>query len=226
MLKRIKLQNSTLLLAGIILIVTGLVVGFSDYLKSKKDKAFSEMNILLYNNETPEVIDSDEEIIERQEQAETPEEPVEEPQPQPQPSQQPQSNQNVYNYIGVLEIPKLNLKRGFLELGSRYNNVDYNVTVINGSTFPGEENNNLILAAHSGNCSYCYFDKLYRLSLGDIAYVTYAGIKHSYKIVNIYEVPKTGTVAIHRDYTKNVLTLITCTRNTNNKQSVYILEEY
>ena len=50
-------------------------------------------------------------------------------------------------------------------------------------------------------------------------------IKYEYKIVDIYEVEKDGTVAIHRDYSKNGLTLITCTRNSNTKQTVYILEE-
>ena len=67
-------------------------------------------------------------------------------------------------YIAVLEIPKINLKRGFLDINSRYNNVKYNVTVIKGSTFPGEPNNNLILAAHSGVCSICYFDKLFNFN--------------------------------------------------------------
>ena len=50
-------------------------------------------------------------------------------------------------------------------------------------------------------------------------------IKYSYKIVDIYEVEKDGTVAIYRDYSKSVLTLITCTRNSDTKQTVYILEE-
>ena len=39
------------------------------------------------------------------------------------------------------------------------------------------------------------------------------------------EVEKDGTVAIYRDYNKNCLTLITCTRNSNTKQTVYILEQ-
>ena len=57
-------------------------------------------------------------------------------------------------------------------------NVDLNITVINGSTYPNEENNNLILAAHSGNCSYCYFDNLYKLELADKAYLQYKNKKY------------------------------------------------
>ena len=96
--------------------------------------------------------------------------------------------------------------------------------MINGSTMPNEENNNLILAAHSGDCPVCYFENLYKLVIGDKAYITYKNVKYQYKIVDIYEVEKDGTVAIHRNYEKNCLTLITCTRNSNTKQTVYILE--
>ena len=225
MLRKIKLQNSTILFIGIMLIVSGFLIGFFDYFKGKKDKAFSDMNILLYENEIPSNVDSDDEIKEQTEQPEQPE-PPDTPEGQPVETEKPKPKTYTYNYVGILEIPKINLKRGFLDIDSKYNNVNYNITVISGSTFPDEDNNNLILAAHSGNCSICFFDKLYKLSLGDVAYVTYKNEKHSYKIVDIYNVPKTGSVSIYRDYSKNVLTLITCTRNSNTEQTVYILEEY
>lgn len=216
MLRKINLNNSTILLIGILLIIAGISIGFLEYFKEKKDKAFSEMNILLYESEIPDVIDDEEQLEEK----------IEEAKPTEDKETQSSENQYMYNYIGILEIPKLNLRRGFLDLNSRYNNVDYNITVIRGSTFPDEENNNLILAAHSGPCSVCFFNNLYKLSLGDTASIKYKNVIYSYKIVNIYEVEKDGTVAIYRDYSKNVLTLITCTRNSNTKQTVYILEEY
>lgn len=215
MLEKIKLKNSTLLLIGIIIICIGIGLGCLEYFQEKKNKAFSEMNILLYENEMPKNAD-EEEIIDNIQ------EPNENEEQTPEIKDEPTDTK--YDYIGILEIPKINLKRGFLNLNSRYNNVDYNITVINGSTFPNEVNNNLILAAHSGNCPVCFFDKLYNLSLNDKAYVYYNNIKYSYKIVNIYEVEKDGTVAIYRDYSKNTLTLITCTRYSNTKQTVYILE--
>ena len=217
MFAKIKLKNSTFLFIGILIIIVGIFIGSFEYLKSKKDKAFSKMNILLYESEIPENIESNETTDEvENNQPETPEE----PQPTPE---EPKKN-ITYNYIGTIEIPKLNLKRGFLSLDSKYNNVNYNITVINGSTFPDQENNNLILAAHSGNCSVCYFNTLYKLELGDIAYLDYAGTKYTYKIVNIYEVEKTGKVTIYRNYNISTLTLITCTRNSDTKQTVYILE--
>lgn len=222
MLKKLKLKNSTLSLIGIIIIGTGIAIGCYEYFEEEKDKTFSEMNILLYESESPQNIESDDEIeneIIDENEVNNSDETNEE---------QEQTTNNTsdtsYNYIGILEIPKINLKRGFLGLDSRYNSINYNITVINGSTFPNEQNNNLILAAHSGVCTICYFDKLYKLGLNDVAYIYYNNIKYEYKIVNIYEVTKDGTVEIRRDHTKGTLTLITCTRNSNTKQTVYILE--
>ena len=55
-------------------------------------------------------------------------------------------------------------------------------------------------------------------------YVTYGGRKYQYNIVNIYNVDKTGTVTIERNFDITTLTLITCTYNDDTKQTVYIAE--
>jgi len=218
MLKRIKLKNSTILLIGLIVVGLGICIGLYEYFEERKNKTFSEMNLMLYESEIPENLTEVElEKDNASEENEISEEEIPE-------NNQTNVEETNYNYIGVLEIPKINLKRGFYGLDSRYNSVDYNVTVINGSTFPNEQNNNLILAAHSGECSICYFDKLYKLDINDEAYIYYNNAKYIYKIVNIYEEQKDGTVAIYRDYSKNTLTLITCTRNSDTRQTVYILE--
>ncbi|MBQ9071673.1 MAG: sortase [Bacilli bacterium] len=214
-IKKLKIKNSTIILIGIVLILIGLTLGLSEYFKEKKNKAFTEMNVLLYENEMPESIQTETEYIEE----EVP--PVEENASEENSSQLEEIK---YDFIGILEIPKINLKNGFLDIGSKYNNVDYNVTVINGSTFPDQENSNLILAAHSGNCYICYFDSLYQLSKGDIAYINYNNAKYSYELVKTYEVDKDGTVAIYKDSNKSSLVLITCTRNSNTKQTVYIFD--
>ena len=222
MLKKIKLKNSTILFTGIIIILIGICIGLSEYYFERKSKAYSDMNILLFENELPKNIEESIDIVTPENQISEQEQPIDEDKQE----QQKEENKPVQkNYIGILEIPKINLKRGFYDLNYRYNHVDYNITVIKGSTFPNEENNNLILAAHSGECAVCFFDKLYKLSKGDIAYLTYNSVKYTYKIVDIYEVEKDGTVAIYRDYKKKTLTLITCTRNSDTKQTVYILEQ-
>lgn len=222
MLKRIKLKNSTILLTGVLIICLGIGTGLYEYFEERRNETFSSMNVILFESEQPENI-VDTEII-GTEDNEVEDDEIENQDPVDT-EEEPNNQSTIVNYTGVLEIPKINLKRGFYNLNSVYNNVDYNITVINGSTFPGEKNNNLILAAHSGDCTVCYFDKLYKLELNDIAYLYYNNRKYTYKIVDIYEVEKDGTVAIYRDYKKSGLTLVTCTRNSNTKQTVYILEE-
>ena len=213
--KRVK--NSTVLFFGILLIAFGFVIALSDYFIEKKEKAFTEMNLLLYENEIPDNIESEETLIEK----------IQDDIPKADdPEDKNEFQETKYDYIGILEIPKINLKRGFLDPSSIYNNVDYNITVINGSTFPTQKNGNLILAAHSGYCSICFFNQLYRVSLGDEAYISYSGVKYYYRVAKIYNVPKTGKVAIYRNEMKSTLTLITCTRNSDTEQTVYILELY
>ena len=127
-------------------------------------------------------------------------------------------------YLGVLEIPYIGLKRGFYGIGSKYNNIKYNVTMASGSDLPDAYQGNLILMAHSGDSYISFFAYLYRLSIGDDCYVTYNGDYYHYKIVNIYEVEKKGVVSIKRDRSKNTLTLITCTKDNDFSQTIYIAE--
>lgn len=142
---------------------------------------------------------------------------------QEQPNQEEKKVPN-YNYIGVLEIPKINIKRGFLNINDKGNNVNKNLQVIKGSDMPDVKNGNLIIAAHSGNSYISYFKNLYKLSNDDIAYVYFNNIKYTYKVAGKYDVEKTGKVVIHRDNKKNTLTLITCSQTDKTKQIVYILE--
>jgi LPXTG-site transpeptidase (sortase) family protein len=127
-------------------------------------------------------------------------------------------------YIGNITIPKINLNKGFTDINSEYNTVNKNVQVVKGSTYPDQKNGNFILAAHSGTSYLAYFKNLYKLEKGDLAYVTYKNMKYTYKIVNIYEQEKTGKIAIYRDVNKTCLTLVTCTKNSKTKQTIYILE--
>ena len=204
-------RNSVVFL-GVTLIVIGIFVLANNYFNEKIDNAYSYMNNLLL----------EEEIYEMQEEVDNIEESA---------SSFPKEEQEVEKddpylsyYIGNLEIPKINLSRGFLSMDSQYNHVDRNIQIIKGSTYPDIEKGNFILAAHSGNSYLSYFHNLYKLSKGDMAYINYQNKRYSYKIVNIYEQAKTGKIAIYRDANKTTLTLVTCTRNKSDKQTVYILE--
>lgn len=127
------------------------------------------------------------------------------------------------NYIAVLRIPKINLKRGLVDKDSKYNNIKYNIMIHKESDAPDKEGGNVILVAHSGTAGVSYFRNVDKLSLGDEIYLDYNSQTYSYKITNIYDIEKTGIAPIRKETTKSTITLITCRHNTN-KQIVVIAE--
>ena len=132
-----------------------------------------------------------------------------------------QSNSDI-QYIAVIEIPTISLKTGLVDLKSSRNDVDKGVQIIDGSQLPNMDNGNLILAAHSGTSNISYFKDLYKLKKGNKIYVYYSGMKYEYVLDNIYNVNKTGEVKIQRNPKRNTLTLITCTKDSNTEQTVYV----
>ena len=201
----LKLQIAT----GVILLVSGTSVLLSDYVKDKRDVVFSEMNLAIseLNKDTLEQIDNndteEEKVINKKEE---------------------KKEQYYEEYIGVLEISKINFYKGFYNKNSGLNNVDYNLYVLPESSYPDVVNGNLMIAGHSGNYNNSYFANLYKLNVGDTAKVTYKGKKYTYKITDIYYEKKTGTVRILRDKNKTTLTLITCTKDDEAHQTIYIAE--
>ena len=134
------------------------------------------------------------------------------------------TNKPQVNYLAFLEIPKINLNQGILPKTSYYNNVNYHIQILDISDLPDVINGNMVLAAHSGSSNIAYFKNLYKLTKDDKAYIVYNNKKYSYQVVNIYNQVKKGSLNIYRDLTKTTLTLITCTKNDKNSQTVYILE--
>ena len=127
-------------------------------------------------------------------------------------------------YIGYLIIPKINLTKGFVDRRSTENDVEKNIYIVDGSTYPDVEKGNFIIAAHSGPGWQAFFNDLYQLTIGDQIYVTYKGKKYTYQLTNVYKQEKTGKIAIYRNYEKTTLTLITCTNHDLTSQTVYISE--
>lgn len=127
-----------------------------------------------------------------------------------------------YDYIAVLEISSINLKRGLVAYDSKYNSVKYNIQILDNSDMPDVENGNLILAAHNGTSSVSFFNNMSSLKIDDKINVYYKGYKYTYKYNNSYEVDKNGKVQIVRDRYNNAITLITCKDNSDTKQIVYV----
>lgn len=198
-----KLSKNAKITLGVLLLFLGVVCLTYTYFKSIKTNLFNEKNLRYFEQvDIEETIEEVEETI-----SEETTKPIIE-----------------YNYIGYLEIEKINLKRGFVSLNSKYNSVSYNIMLIKGSSMPDVKNGNLILAAHRGNSSVSFFDKLYKLNLGDEAKITYNNKVYTYRLVNTYLEEKDGRLAIYRNENKNTLTLITCTRNDKKTQTVFIFE--
>jgi len=109
-----------------------------------------------------------------------------------------------------LEIPSINFKRPLYPLEDKRNDLEKNIIYVDSSSMPNDENGNVIIAGHNGNSPVSFFRYLHRLKLGEIVQISVEGIKYEYIIVNKYLVPKTGTVPIKRNLSKNTITLITC----------------
>lgn len=198
---------------GIVLIIIGVILFSSDYLYMKVLKIFDDMNYKIFlntqdnNHKNKNGIDTnnlDSAQIKSQEKD--------------------NSSAGVYNYIAMLEIPKLELKRGLVSKGTAANNVSRNIMTLKESSYPNIEKGNLILAAHSGSGYNAYFRNLYKLNNKDIVNVYYNNVKYTYEIKNIYLQDKIGKLVIYRDKSKTTLTMITCTKNNRKKQTVYIAE--
>lgn len=126
------------------------------------------------------------------------------------------------NYLMVLEVPKIGLKKGIYDIESKYNSVNYGIEILKDSNMPDKELGNVILASHRGTSNIAYFNKLDNLNNDDIVIIYYQGIKYSYRITNIYGQDKTGSIKILKDMNKTTITLITCKKNTKDKQLVFI----
>ena len=216
----IKYRDNILLIIGTLLVVLSLCLLFYDRIELLKSSVFAEVEKEKYREthaDTDETIDDSDEV-----DAEIDELDDEDPEQVPKASDWKQKVAK--EFIGYLEIKKINLNQGLVSKNSYYNKLYYNIQMLGPSDYPDKDKGNVILAAHSGTGYISFFKHLYKLSKGDEAKITYKGYVYTYKIVNIYNVPKVGKVKVNRNFSKSCLTLITCTHNSKTEQTVYILE--
>ena len=195
--QRKNLSRNLIFIFGFLLIATGL--GYLTYKYISAEEVINQENnqIEEFFEETVEEVIVDEEVKEtKQEISES--------------------------FSMVLKIPKIDLNKGLYDINSKYNNVKYTVQIIDKSDMPDVVNGNLILAGHSGTSSIAFFNKLYKLTTNDEVFIYYQGYQYTYKIVEIYDVSKTGEVTIHRNPNETIIALITCKKGTRDKQTVFI----
>ena len=205
------ITSGRIIAIGTLLILVGCLIFSSQYLLNKKHELFEFINMQLYFNQ---IVD-------------TPDEPVPEPEQEPSTdpvdeTPTPEPEVITESYIAVLEIPEIDLRKGIYALGSRYNTVSRNVSILSPSNYPDVSGGNFVLAAHSGNGYLSFFKNLYKLSVGSYAYIYYNNVKYTYKISYIYKQAKTGTINVYRPYGETTLMLITCTKNDESSQTVYV----
>ena len=124
-------------------------------------------------------------------------------------------------YTAVLEIPKINLKRGIVNSTKNFNSINYAISADSNSNYPNE-NGNFILYAHSGNSKIAFFHNLNKLEKDDDIYVYYNGIKYQYKVLRKYDIAKTGKASVMDSKVNKYITLITCNQQKDDYQIVVV----
>lgn len=197
---------------GVLLVLVGILLLFNNSILDKREEVFSEMNL-----ELTELLSNEEEKEEEKEEQEVETEEVVEEKPKIE-------DIDYESYAGILDIPKIGFSKGFYRKESSLNNVKFNLKILPDSSYPDQDKGNVIIIGHSGNYSNSYFGNLYKLVVGDMASINYMGNKYNYKVVDIYTDNKDGTVTIYRNENKSCLTLITCTKDDETTQTIYIFE--
>lgn len=204
-MQQVKKKNKTLIF-GIIIVIIGVIIGIIPIFIDRNKKEIENTKIDEYLTTTSNKKENDDKQQE----------------PNKDEIGTKENNENLEEYIMILEIPKVDLKKGIYPKNSNLNTIEKNVTILKESSFPNEESGNVILAAHNGDSNISYFNQLHKMNVKDKAYIYYRGIKYTYVVDKIYDVEKDGDVEIERDKDKNTLTLITCRKN-KNKHIVIVL---
>ncbi len=193
-LSRVFIIGSLFILLGITLI--SLKIYSNYYLDKQEDKAIQEY--LDYKPDTTVKVDNSTTTIKEEKETVT------------------------YNYIAVLDIPKINLKRGLFPINDKNNNVDKNVEILQNSDMPNVTNGTLALAGHSGNSRIAYFHKLYKLKENDQVYIYYQNIKYIYQVSKIERQDKDDTISFTKTKDTTELILTTCDQQNKGKQIVVV----
>lgn len=136
-----------------------------------------------------------------------------------------QKIKNKEQYVGILQIPSINLQKGFYKIGSRKNTVNYGLEIISGSRMPNEKNSELVLAGHSGNGYLAFFKELDKVEKGSLIYVYYDEIKYTYKLEETTITNKDGEIKIEKDANSQTLILTTCNPDNRDKEQLILISK-
>lgn len=195
------------LILFIVIILSGILLMMSNYLKKVKMDVYDEFNQSLIKVSTKK--EEKKEEVPKEEVA--PKEEVEAPKEEVKPY-----------YIGTLSIPKINFERGFLDKNHPDNTIDKNIELLKSSDYPDQDKHTVTIAGHSGVGYLAFFNDLNKLEKGDELFLTYKNKKYIYSIDKIYLEERRGKIGILKDYNRSSLNLLTCTLHDKKHQTVYI----
>ena len=198
---KLRKNKSRFLLIGSFLILIGICTYMYKYYNNYRYEKADEDRVLEFFDKSDDTIVSSEEVKEEVKE---------------------ESTTSNYSYTGVLEIPSISFKRGFLKPDDINNNLNKNIEVLQNSDMPNVENGLLAIAGHSGTGRIAFFKKLHKLKVADPIYIYYENIKYKYEVVSIYEVEKNGIINVARIKEHFTLVLTTCSMSNPSKQLVVI----
>ena len=123
------------------------------------------------------------------------------------------------NIVGKLIIDKLNINNNLYSINSTLNNVDKNVTILNNSITPDNDNSIMFIAAHSGTGKAAYFRHLDELAINDEVKLIYNDKEYYYKVKNYWEEKKDGDINVLKEDKKQLI-LTTCSPTKDDMQLV------
>lgn len=138
-----------------------------------------------------------------------------------EPKEEKNNSSNNINYTAIIEIPKINLKKGVVDSTNNFRSINYAISVDKNSNYPNEKGN-FILYAHSGSSYISYFKNLNKVNINDDVYVYFSGVKYHYVIYDKYDIEKTGKAKIITSKDNNYITLITCNQDRKGYQVIVI----
>lgn len=126
--------------------------------------------------------------------------------------------------LATLRIDKINLNNPIYNLSDNRNNVEENVTILDESILPDNDNSIVFIAAHSGEGKIAYFNDLDKLDIGDRISFFYKNKEYKYIVSSIYEENRNGYIHVNKDDNKQLI-LTTCSKHKNKQLIVNCIEE-
>lgn len=242
------LTSKQFVMVTLIIMLCGIAIFGRDYVQTKKENVHQNMELAIEDNESPEYVEDEQvsgssELDGGSSELDTTTENTDDNTNTSQSSDSNTSNSNSNTnrsqnsrdtssnvkkkkkkskYLGRIQIPKINLNRGFVQADvssriTRDNCVNKNVCVFSGDgSYPNKNGTHLILGAHNGPASNAYFNRIEELKVGDKAYIKYKGIRYGYKLVEVYEDAKGDeAITFHLNDSNKQLSLFTCASHGN-----------